>query len=100
MAFSKVLLDRQALPGGRIKEVYSWDGTGVSSSGNIAPDTADDKNLGVIDIIDNVSVSDDTSTNAAKWEYTSSARQGVTLTFTSGDVGHLIIEGKSKGIVA
>lgn len=98
MAFSKTLLERYGVGQGRIREIYSWNGAGVTTSGNIAPDTTDDANLGTIDTIDMVSVSDDTSTNTAKWEYTSPARQGITLTFTSDDVGHVIIEGKSKGI--
>ena len=56
MAFSKTLLDRYGVGGGRIREIYSWNGAGVTTSGNVAPDSTDSENLGTIDTIDLVSV--------------------------------------------
>ncbi len=92
MAFTKTLVARYPLGNGSIREVYTWDGAGVTT-GVVAPDTTDAEGIGKIKEIDMVSATNDvTSTVVAL----NAARSEATLTFTAADTGHVTIEGRAK----
>lgn len=93
MAYSEALLSRKRAGDGLILESYSFNGSGVTTSGSQTPDTTDVEGIGVIKRIDSVN----TDPGATGCFVTIAAtRATYTLTFGSGDTGFYTVLGSAS----
>lgn len=88
MAFSSTLISKEQLPGGRVREVYSWNGDSVTT-GNIVANATIQPEIQKIEICTPSSNGDSASLTYAL----DVAPNTVKLTFASSDTGTCTIEG-------
>lgn len=90
MAFSSVLVKKEQLPGGKVREVYKWNGDSVTT-GSI---TADALVQPEIVKIETASATSDGDSAALVCALDTGANI-VKLTFASSDTGTVTIEGNA-----